>query len=177
MNDFDFQNAELILDEGKADTLKIVEAEKTPQPKKRGRGRPKGSTKAKTEASTEEQKKADQDGSKYTQKSLDDELSGLESEFSGTPPEIINDSKEPEISEGVHISGAILLTICDAIIPRSITFVMGGGKEKAKKMKLDSAERKEMIPIADEAAKEVMKGVSPLQQFFIAMGAIYMSKL
>ena len=175
MNDeIDFSKAELIIDESKNDSLNIVEASPAIEKPKRGRGRPKGTTKKAPRSKPLEAKES------APKLSLDDELKKMASEYVDEPsaaktesPETAEDSP----SKGVYISGAILLTICDALIPRSITFVLGGGAERAKGMKLDKQERAELIPIADEAAKELMQNITPLQQFFLAMSAIYISKL
>lgn len=147
------------------------------QPVKRGRGRPKGSTTKKQQTSKNEPKNEPQP---KKQLSIEDELKNLSENYAAPSSEILppsdggnNDNSRNE----VYISGAILLVLCDVVFPRGITLVFGGNAETRRKMKLTAEEKRELTPLADEAAKELLSGLTPVQQFLIAMGAVYAGKL
>lgn len=99
----------------------------------------------------------------------------------------INNGEDDENSEDnsprfqVFISGQLLLGISDAIFPAIIIkgskFVGYKHKKTRSELMLTDNEREMLEPIADQAAIEIFNQMSPLQQFFVALGAMYGSKL
>ena len=152
-------------------TATAVASEDQEQPKeqpKRRRGRPKGSTKKPPEAP------GTATGSKAKQTSLDDELKKLQSDYvkrEGKTAETVTDVKQESF-----ISGAMLLLICDSILPMGIQWITGR-KGEVTDLRLSPAEKQELNPLADEVAKQIMKDMSPITQFALVMSAIYASKI
>lgn len=81
----------------------------------------------------------------------------------------------------VHVSGAFVLMVTDAVIPK---LLIGGAKMVGYKTKVEpeemimtKEERKEMEPLADAVAKDFLKNMPPWQQFLAGLAIIYGSKL
>lgn len=94
---------------------------------------------------------------------------------SGVIPE-----EPPVVSENI-IPGKLLLWGIDSVMPRVI--IIGAKqfgvtvKKKVSELKLTSDEIDTLEPAADIASKEIFKNISPLAQFFVALGSVYASKL
>ena len=94
-------------------------------------------------------------------------------------PEISND--RPSQPMQIFISGRLLLGITDAVIP---TAIIKGGRligyktnKKRSDLMLTDAEVDLLEPLADNVSKEIFAQLTPIQQFLIALGGIYGSKL
>lgn len=126
------------------------------------------------------------DNSEVTEAELVEELSedsGSETDKildaeTGEPVETIYNSS---VNGSVFISGRMLLMITDATIPG---IVIKGGKMigyNTRKTRADLVltenEREELEPLADAVVNDMFKHLSPLQQFLIAISAVYAGKL
>lgn len=82
---------------------------------------------------------------------------------------------------GVLISGDMLLSVTDAIIPRGIVAVRKvlkiKGDKKVSDLVLTEDERKVLGPLADKVVEELFEKFSPMQQFALVLAAIYGSKV
>jgi hypothetical protein len=78
------------------------------------------------------------------------------------------------------VTGKILLLFLDTLIPFLISFVydkVKGKKIPVKEIRLDKYEREDLEPLADEVAKEIDTGLTPLQTLVLSMGIMYFTKL
>ena len=162
-------------------------------PKKRGRGRPKGAKNKKTIEREQAAKQNSENGAtgasgnpvgRQPNRQLDmvEEIKKLNSEYQKAPEAKkgvtdSNISSPPVQEQKVYISGTLLLIICDAAFPLAIGYLFGKNKDQRAAMKLSAQEKAELKEVAEEAAKEIMKNMSPLAQFALAMSATYISKM
>lgn len=87
---------------------------------------------------------------------------------------------EPELPNdmGINsiISGALLIIMIDLIIPNIIVFAnnkLTSSKIKIKDLQLSKAQKDELIPLADEAAKKIALKGDPMTVFFMSLIGIY----
>ena len=173
MEDLKFENA------GNFDNDTNEKKDMTPEPKKkRGRGRPKGSTKKKKEEAKKKETPPSGGG-------LFDEIESLAAEYEDTPPseELPRDDIE---NFAELVNGSMLMIVTDAYIPGLLLGLISAFYKKRKGKKLDiklssirmtDEQRKDIEPIADEAAKHVLRGVSPLGLYIICTGGIYLNNI
>lgn len=85
----------------------------------------------------------------------------------------------PASTPAEWVSGQLLLLLCDTILPPLITAIAKrrGIKVTVKQLRLTADEKKDLSELADEAAKVILPTMNPLTAFFLAMGAMYMSKI
>lgn len=147
-----------------------------PEPVKRGRGRPKKN--GENTATTSERKK------KVSEKNLFDELREKGREYS-----------EPKVEPGPGVgpalptqptpesnllNGYLILLICDAFLPLVVIRIARARGNKgitSKQLKLTPAEKKELEPLADAAAAQLLPSMSPVTQFLLAMTSVYITKV
>lgn len=90
--------------------------------------------------------------------------------------------KHPEAKKEfkVYINGAMFLLALDFVFPGVISMAynfFNDAKVDRSDLCMTEDERKEMQPLADEVVQELLKGLSPLQQFLIYTGVMYGTKL
>lgn len=154
------------------DALPVEGLNDEEKPKKRGR--PKGTVK-KTVKKTDELKPFDPDA----------ELEEIRKQFESAPVEdmqVIVNSAEPITKEQIQlINGYMLLIMCDVIFPFVIGYIfkkrlLNSGKQR-KDLKLTPAEKKELEPLADAAAREISLNMSATQTFAVTMLFVYADKI
>lgn len=91
------------------------------------------------------------------------------------------DPPKPEYSN--MITGYLLLVIMDMLIPSAICFAYNRFTDKGKakpidpaKLRMEQKEIKELTPIADEVAKSIGGGMSPLTALLIGYGSMTLGK-
>jgi hypothetical protein len=107
----------------------------------------------------------------------EDELKKELSKESPAPPPVPAPVKK---DFRVFINGAMFLLAMDFIFPGAIATVFNlFSKEKVNKddLCMTDSEREDFKDLADEVVKDLLGGMSPLQQFFIFTSIIYGSKL
>lgn len=74
------------------------------------------------------------------------------------------------------ISGALLILMIDLVIPNIMVFAnnkLTKTKMKVKDLQLTKAQKDELIPLADEAAKKIALKGDPLTVFILSLVGIY----
>lgn len=98
----------------------------------------------------------------------------------GLPP---GPPKTKKVDVSKFVSGALMLSLIDSIAPHLVIKAASMvNKDKFKDidtdaLKLDTSERKELSPLADEAVKEMLGEMSPSMALLIALGILYGGKL
>lgn len=90
-----------------------------------------------------------------------------------------NEENQNFISNSI-ITGTILLLLIDVVIPTIIVLVnnkVSKKKIKAVNLKLTQAQKSELQPLADEAAKKIMLEGSPVTMLIIGLIGIYTTNL
>lgn len=85
--------------------------------------------------------------------------------------------KIEEIKEENIINGSLLILLIDLILPRLVVLVHNRiSKEKQVKssqLQMTNKQRKDLMPIADEAAKQLLIKANPITVLLIALIGIY----
>lgn len=103
-------------------------------------------------------------------------------QVNSTPTSAGVQPSQNEINAAKFITGAILLMVCDAIIPTALIKVLGMfdakyKQLKTKNIKLSADQRKDLEPLADECVKAMTLNMHPTTAFFITMFILYGSNL
>ena len=119
----------------------------------------------------------------YTEKINIDESSAVSNEKEKRGRKKKGEKTEPvqEIQESPVITGALMMLLIDLAMPNLISFVNNAIVKKTKKGKkisasalmMTSEQRKELEPVADQVAKEMMLHANPLTILIISMIGIY----
>lgn len=104
-----------------------------------------------------------------------------------TPEPAKKTSEELMKKYTVFISGSMLLVALDFVAGNVIVkvyelyseYILGKRQTVAdkKELKLTEEEKKDMVELADAVAKEILAGLSPLQQFALYMAVLYGTKI
>jgi len=158
-----------------AEPIKFV-APDVSEPVKKGRGGPKKETG--TGEPKPERKKV------VAEKSLFDELREKGKQYSEPKPEINMpggpETATPPPPSNNLLNGYLILLICDAFLPLVVVRIAHARGNKgitAKQLKLTVAEKKELEPIADAAAAQLLPSMSPVTQFLLAISSVYITKV
>jgi hypothetical protein len=100
------------------------------------------------------------------------------SEFRETKVSPTNADKPIEQNVAKFMTGAILLMVCNAVIPSVCLFVIGFFEPRAKliqtdKVKLDKSQITDLTPLADAAIKEMVLTMSATTAFFVTMFILF----
>lgn len=128
------------------------------------------------------------DGGIKEAESVDDALKGISKEINGKLDYKSDDNdtqavqEQPRQEYAVLISGYVLLTILNAIMPSLLVTLLGRFNSKVKKVNpkniaLDKDEMEMLQPSADELVKSIFSTMSPVNQFFFAYTIITAGKL
>lgn len=128
------------------------------------------------------------DGEIKEAESVDDALKGISKEINGKLDYKSDENdtqtiqEQPKQEYAVLISGYVLLTILNAIMPSLLVTLLGRFNEKVKRVKpkniaLDKDEMEMLQPSADELVKSIFSTMSPVNQFFFAYTIITAGKL
>lgn len=124
----------------------------------------------------------------YSEKIQVDEGAAMDYEVSKQPKgkrgrprkdEPLQNSGGPTQIEGeALISGALMLMLIDLALPNLISFANNKFNKKGKKIKasdlqMTEEQRRDLEPLADQVAKEMMLKASPLSVLIISMIGIY----
>ena len=87
-------------------------------------------------------------------------------------------AKPISVNAAAFITGALFLTIVDALLPSAIIYIAGLVSEdykalKPKQIKLTKEQKADLAPLADEVVKIVLGEADPLFLLLIAMSAMY----
>ena len=87
-------------------------------------------------------------------------------------------AKPISVNAAQFITGALFLTIVDALLPSAIIYIAGMVSEdfkglKPKQIKLTKEQKADLAPLADEVVKIVLGEADPLFLLLIAMSAMY----
>ena len=87
-------------------------------------------------------------------------------------------AKPISVNAAAFITGALFLTIVDALLPSAIIYIAGLVSEdykalKPKQIKLSKEQKADLAPLADEVVKIVLGEADPLFLLLIAMSAMY----
>lgn len=160
--------------------VKIITPE--PEAPKRGRGRPKKENTPTPGAGAGEPK--NERKKNVSGKSLFDELRERGKQYS-------EPKEEPgrEVTPGVDttppptsnlLNGYLILLICDAFLPMIVVRIAHARGNKGittKQLKLTAAEKKELEPLADNCAAQLLPSMSPVSQFLLAISSVYITKV
>ena len=115
----------------------------------------------------------------YSEKIIIDEPAAIQNEKSkrGRKPK---NAQEPiqQIQESPVITGALMMMLIDLALPHLIAFANNklnkkGKKIRASDLQMTNEQRKELEPVADQVAKEMMLQANPLTVLIISMIGIY----
>jgi hypothetical protein len=138
-----------------------------------------------------EQMKETAPKSSSNNKEIDDLLSGYKEKIEINEPAAIERAKEtrgrkkktqepaqPEIQTSPVITGALMMMLIDLGLPHLIAFANNklnkkGKKIKASDLRMTEEQRKELEPVADQVAHEMMLQANPLTVLIISMIGIY----
>jgi hypothetical protein len=116
----------------------------------------------------------------YSEKIVIDEPSAINNEKSkrGRKPKNGVSEPQPSISETPIISGALMMMLIDLALPQLICFANNKLNKKGKKiqasaLQMTPEQRKELEPVAEQVAKEMMLQANPLTVLIISMIGIY----
>lgn len=101
-----------------------------------------------------------------------------EAKKESTPETVVAPPEKKEFK--VYINGAMFLLALDFVFPGVIAMAynfFNDEKVDRNDLCMTEDERKEMQPLADDVVQELLKGLSPLQQFLIYTGVMYGTKL
>lgn len=157
--------------------VKIITPE--PEAPKRGRGRPKKETPGAGTGEPKAERKKN-----VTGKSLFDELRERGKQYS-EPKEEVNKEVPPGVDTPPAptsnlLNGYLILLICDAFLPLvvvKIAHARGNKGITTKQLKLTAAEKKELEPLADACANQILPSMSPISQFLLAISSVYITKV
>ena len=145
---------------------------------KKGRGRPKKDPGATANAGDATRKK------NVSEKSLFDELRERGKQYSEPKQEqpiTVGQGIEPPTTPPNNLlNGYLILLICDAFLPLIVVRIARARGNKgitSKQLKLTAAEKKELEPIADAAAAQLLPSMSPVSQFLLAISSVYITKV
>lgn len=149
---------------------------------KKKRGRPAGS---KNKASENTSEKTEQSGGAKPKTDIEKELAELNSKHSEKIIEgktiTVDKSTQVKPEKLSFLNGYMLLVFSDFLFPTAINYFfkkkMKESGKKTKDLKMTPDERKNLEEIANEAAKEISLGMSPVQMYLIGCAIIYGSKL
>jgi hypothetical protein len=119
---------------------------------------------------------------------VEDALKGISKEINGKLDYKSDDNdtqtiqEQPKQEYAVLISGYVLLTVLNAIMPSLLVTLLGRFNSKVKKVNpkniaLDKDEMEMLQPSADELVKTIFSTMSPVNQFFFAYIIITSGKL
>ena len=123
----------------------------------------------------------------YSEKIQVDEGAAMDYEVSKQPKgkrgrpkkeEPLQTGQPTQIEGEALISGAVMLMLIDLALPNLISFANNKFNKKGKKIKasdlqMSEEQRRELEPVADQVAKEMMLKASPLSVLIISMIGIY----
>lgn len=97
-------------------------------------------------------------------------------------PNTAGQSSQPQPQKfEVNISGAMFLFALDTVVPGAMAlaynFLSTKNTVDHKALKMDAQEMEQLTPSADAVVKELLSGLSPLQQFMLFTFIMYGSKL
>lgn len=166
------------------DTIDVVPPEENKVERRGGKRTGAG---RKKKVHTENNDVANSDVSEQLSKSPEEELKEISSEINNKleyqkddSGEIVHEEQKREYA--VLISGYVLLTILNAIMPSLLVTLLGRFIPKVKKVNpkniaLDKDEIEMLQPSADELVKSIFSTMSPVNQFFFAYTIITAGKL
>jgi hypothetical protein len=116
----------------------------------------------------------------YKEKIEIDEPSAIQNEKGKRGRKPKNAQPEPQqvITETPVITGALMMMLIDLALPHLMVFANNklnkkGKKIRASDLQMTSEQRKELEPVADQVAKEMMLQANPLTVLIISMIGIY----
>ena len=116
----------------------------------------------------------------YSEKIDIDETSAIQNEKSkrGRKPKNSVNDPQPVIESSPVITGALMMMLIDLALPHLMAFANNklnkkGKKIKASDLQMTNDQRKELEPVADQVAKEMMLQANPLTVLIISMIGIY----
>lgn len=185
--------SQVVNNDGGVAELPLSENVETIEQKSKRGGSRKGSGRKKkdgnnTNSQTSENSEVLPNGVIKEAETVEDALKGISKEINGKLDYKSDDNdtqtiqEQPKQEYAVLISGYVLLTVLNAIMPSLLVTLLGRFNSKVKKVNpkniaLDKDEMEMLQPSADELVKTIFSTMSPVNQFFFAYIIITSGKL